>query len=93
VRELVAHERVDESTVYPRLAQSLGDRHGLGAMSQRRSNGDRARCFMASVEDAVSHARKTMAPGTIRPKPRCGVLRSASVPQVQIRGTKSELKY
>jgi soluble P-type ATPase len=34
VREVVTHERADESNVYPRLAQYLGDRHGLGAMSR-----------------------------------------------------------
>jgi heavy metal translocating P-type ATPase len=31
---IVAHERDDESTVYPRVAKFLADRHGLGAMSR-----------------------------------------------------------
>jgi heavy metal translocating P-type ATPase len=34
VREVVEHERSDESNVYPRLAKSLGEGHGLGAMSR-----------------------------------------------------------
>jgi len=34
VREVVEHERSDESNVYPRLAKFLGDGHGLGAMSR-----------------------------------------------------------
>ena len=34
VQEIIAHERADESDVYPRLAQFLGDSHGLGAMSR-----------------------------------------------------------
>jgi heavy metal translocating P-type ATPase len=33
-RDIVAHERADEATVYPRLARFLTDRHGLGAMSR-----------------------------------------------------------
>ena len=33
-REIVEHEREDESTVYPRLAKYLSDRHGIGAMSR-----------------------------------------------------------
>jgi hypothetical protein len=33
-RQIVAHEREDESTVYPRVAKFLADRHGLGAMSR-----------------------------------------------------------
>jgi heavy metal translocating P-type ATPase len=32
--EIVAHEREDESAVYPRLAKYLADRHGIGAMSR-----------------------------------------------------------
>jgi heavy metal translocating P-type ATPase len=32
--EIVAHERKDESAVYPRVAKFLADRHGLGAMSR-----------------------------------------------------------
>jgi len=34
VREIVEHERSDESNVYPRLAKFLKDGHGLGAMSR-----------------------------------------------------------
>ena len=34
VREVVEHERSDESNVYPRLAKFLKDGHGLGAMSR-----------------------------------------------------------
>ena len=34
VREVVEHERSDESDVYPRLAKFLGDGYGLGAMSR-----------------------------------------------------------
>jgi heavy metal translocating P-type ATPase len=34
VREVVAHERSDESKVYPSLAKFLSDGHGLGAMSR-----------------------------------------------------------
>jgi heavy metal translocating P-type ATPase len=34
VQEVIAHERSDESDVYPRLARFLGDSHGLGAMSR-----------------------------------------------------------
>ena len=34
VREVVEHERSDESDVYPRLAKLLGDGPGLGAMSR-----------------------------------------------------------
>ena len=34
VQEIIAHERADESEVYPRLAKFLGDSHGLGAMSR-----------------------------------------------------------
>jgi heavy metal translocating P-type ATPase len=34
VREVVEHERSDESNVYPRLAKFLVDGHGLGAMSR-----------------------------------------------------------
>jgi soluble P-type ATPase len=34
VREVTAHERADESNVYPRLAKFLSDSHGLGAMSR-----------------------------------------------------------
>jgi Hemerythrin HHE cation binding domain len=33
-REVVAHERNDESAVYPQVAKFLADRHGLGAMSR-----------------------------------------------------------
>jgi hypothetical protein len=33
-RQIVEHERDDESTVYPRVAKFLADRHGLGAMSR-----------------------------------------------------------
>jgi hemerythrin-like domain-containing protein len=33
-RRIVAHERADESTVYPKIAKFLADRHGLGAMSR-----------------------------------------------------------
>jgi hypothetical protein len=33
-REIVVHERADETTVYPRLARFLTDSHGLGAMSR-----------------------------------------------------------
>jgi heavy metal translocating P-type ATPase len=33
-REVVVHERADETTVYPRLARFLTDSHGLGAMSR-----------------------------------------------------------
>jgi soluble P-type ATPase len=32
--EIVAHEREDDSAVYPRLAKYLADRHGIGAMSR-----------------------------------------------------------
>ena len=33
-REIVEHERADESAVYPQVAKFLADRHGLGAMSR-----------------------------------------------------------
>lgn len=33
-KEIVAHERDDESAVYPRLSSFLADGHGLGAMSR-----------------------------------------------------------
>jgi heavy metal translocating P-type ATPase len=33
-KEIVAHERQDESAVYPRLSKFLSDAHGLGAMSR-----------------------------------------------------------
>jgi len=33
-REIVEHERDDETAVYPRVAKFLTDRHGLGAMSR-----------------------------------------------------------
>jgi Hemerythrin HHE cation binding domain len=33
-QQIVAHERDDESTVYPRLTKFLADGHGLGAMSR-----------------------------------------------------------
>jgi hypothetical protein len=33
-REIVEHERADESAVYPEVAKFLADRHGLGAMSR-----------------------------------------------------------
>jgi heavy metal translocating P-type ATPase len=33
-QQIVAHERDDESTVYPRLTRFLADGHGLGAMSR-----------------------------------------------------------
>jgi hypothetical protein len=33
-QHIVAHEREDESAVYPRLAKFLSDGHGLGAMSR-----------------------------------------------------------
>jgi heavy metal translocating P-type ATPase len=33
-QEIVAHEREDESAVYPQVAKFLADRHGLGAMSR-----------------------------------------------------------
>jgi heavy metal translocating P-type ATPase len=33
-REIVVHERADETTVYPRLARFLTNSHGLGAMSR-----------------------------------------------------------
>jgi heavy metal translocating P-type ATPase len=33
-RQIVEHERDDESAVYPRVAAFLADRHGLGAMSR-----------------------------------------------------------
>jgi len=32
--EIVEHERADESAVYPKIAEFLADRHGLGAMSR-----------------------------------------------------------
>jgi soluble P-type ATPase len=34
VQEVTAHERADESNVYPRLAKFLSDSHGLGAMGR-----------------------------------------------------------
>jgi len=34
VREVVKHERSDESDVYPRLVKLLGDEPGLGAMGR-----------------------------------------------------------
>ena len=33
-RQIVEHERNDESAVYPQVAKFLADRHGLGAMSR-----------------------------------------------------------
>ncbi|HLH51197.1 MAG TPA: hemerythrin domain-containing protein, partial [Roseiarcus sp.] len=33
-KQIVEHEREDENAVYPRVAEFLGDRHGLGAMSR-----------------------------------------------------------
>ena len=33
-RQIVEHERADETNVYPRLAKFLTDSHGLGAMSR-----------------------------------------------------------
>jgi hypothetical protein len=33
-RQIVEHERDDESAVYPRVAKFLADSHGLGAMSR-----------------------------------------------------------
>ncbi len=33
-QQIVEHERLDESAVYPRVASLLPDRHGLGAMSR-----------------------------------------------------------
>lgn len=33
-KQIVAHEREDEATVYPRLSKYLSDRHGLAAMSR-----------------------------------------------------------
>jgi hypothetical protein len=33
-KEILPHERNDESMVYPRIAKYLADRHGLGAMSR-----------------------------------------------------------
>lgn len=33
-RQIIEHEREDESAVYPRVAKFLVDRHGLGAMSR-----------------------------------------------------------
>ena len=33
-QQIVAHERDDESAIYPRVAQYLADRHGLSAMSR-----------------------------------------------------------
>jgi heavy metal translocating P-type ATPase len=33
-RQIVEHERDDETAVYPRIAKFLGDHHGLGAMSR-----------------------------------------------------------
>jgi hypothetical protein len=33
-QQIVEHERLDESAVYPRIARFLPDRHGLGAMSR-----------------------------------------------------------
>lgn len=33
-RQIVAHERNDESTVYPQVAKFLADGYGLGAMSR-----------------------------------------------------------
>jgi hypothetical protein len=33
-RQIVEHERADETNVYPRLAKFLTDGHGLGAMSR-----------------------------------------------------------
>ncbi len=33
-RQIVAHERADETSVYPSLARFLPDHHGLGAMSR-----------------------------------------------------------
>ncbi len=33
-KTVLAHERDDETTVYPRVAKFLADRHGLGAMSR-----------------------------------------------------------
>ena len=33
-KQIVAHEREDEDTVYPRLSKFLSDRHGLAAMSR-----------------------------------------------------------
>ena len=33
-RQIVEHERADETNVYPRLAEFLTDGHGLGAMSR-----------------------------------------------------------
>ena len=33
-REVVAHEREDEGSVYPKIAQALSQDHGLSAMSR-----------------------------------------------------------
>jgi len=33
-QQIAPHERDDETAVYPRVAQFLSDRHGLGAMSR-----------------------------------------------------------
>lgn len=33
-KQIVTHEREDESRIYPRVAKYLADRHGLGAMSR-----------------------------------------------------------
>ena len=55
-RQIVEHERNDESTVYPRVAKFLADRHGLGAMSRAHREIIHLARLLRRLADALSTA-------------------------------------
>ncbi|HWB45004.1 MAG TPA: heavy metal translocating P-type ATPase [Hyphomicrobiaceae bacterium] len=55
-REILTHERDDESAVYPRLARFLSDGHGLGAMSRAHREIMHQARLLARITDGLSPA-------------------------------------
>jgi heavy metal translocating P-type ATPase len=55
-REIVQHEREDESAVYPRLAKYLSDRHGIGAMSRAHREIIHQAGLLARIADGLAPA-------------------------------------
>jgi heavy metal translocating P-type ATPase len=55
-RQIVEHEREDESAVYPRLAKYLSDRHGIGAMSRAHREIIHQARLLARIADGLAPA-------------------------------------
>ena len=55
-QQIVEHERLDESAVYPRIARFLPDRHGLGAMSRAHREISHLARLLQRLTDGLSAA-------------------------------------